>query len=205
MTMTAKKKIVIIVVVLFFLGIFFIATQSGSRTGFDIDTSPQDAVVTINNKTYSAGFIALKPGNYVVDVTHDAFKPQQRTVTVTISSNEKMVVILSPDGENGEIWLNNHPKEVARRESIGSKVIGDLATQQTVDLPILKQLPHVDNFYRVDYGVSKKYPKDLTKTALYVRYYSLEGLADAKDWLVFNDVDIEKTEIIYIDAALEKE
>ncbi len=203
--MNNKIKLGLLVVLVVVLAVVLLVLRSTTRVGLQLDSSPQDAVVEIAGTTYASGFIPLEPGTYTVRVDHEAFLPETRTVTIKSGDVATVTVFLNPDGEKGEAWLLDHPEELERREVQGSRVVSDLADQQSKSLPLIADLPHTDNLYTVNYGASKKYPEDGTKAALYVRYYSVEGLAQANEWLLFKNVDLEKTEIIYIDAVEEEE
>ena len=198
--MVKANRIVLLLVLLTLGGVvvFWLLSRSPS-TGIDLFVSPTNSSITLDGKSFSAGKKSVAPGKYALVVKHDSFLTTTQEVVVKQGQLTKLAVALDPDGIKGEQWLLDHPNEASLREKVMSPIVSEQANKLTKSMPIVTELPHIDNFYRVDYGASKKYPNDKAKIALYVRYYTPDGRAQADEWLVFKGVSLDKTEVIYLD------
>lgn len=165
--------------------------------------SPKDATVFLNDKEITGRNLRLQPGEYTLTAKRELFKEQKYSFTLKDGETKEIPLLLEAYDEEGLAWLEENPDEMKLRQTEGSRLTSIEARKQVDDLPIIKQLPHIDNFYRVDYGQSLKYPDDVTKNAIFVRYYAPQGKTEADTWLKFNGVDLETTEIVYIDPTTE--
>ena len=63
-------------------------------------------------------------------------------------------------------------------------------------MPLLKELPYIDRYFRVDYGPGVKSKDPATSTAIYIRASSPENRQMALSWIRqqgFDPVDYEIT------------
>ena len=200
-----NKLIILGILILGVVVVLLLVLQKSISQGLDLKTSPADSTITINGKKYEQGFTTLEPGTYTVRVTHDLFLPEKRTIEVKARDVTQLTMLLTADGDKGRAWLVAHPDEVAFREEVGSQVANEIINAQVTNLPVIKDLPHADNYYTVNYGPSQQDPEDKTKVALYIRYYSAQGVEDAKNWLTYKGVPLDTAELIYIDGAAAEE
>jgi hypothetical protein len=193
-----KLLSVIFVVVLF----AFIITRIGQKkANVSLTLSPSVADVVVDNtKKVEQGKFYLAPGSHKLSVTMGGFAEKSVNFDVTKGQVTTLSVILLPNSRVGFDWLKNHPEEAARREGLGGKEFEQTGNAVASKLPLVDELPFIDQFFRVDYGPSIAHPDDSSAVALYIKYYSPEGKQQALAWLKFKGYDPSKLEIIYQDA-----
>lgn len=201
--MQRNKKLVLLggLVVLLLIVLFLLRGRAPS-TGVDLFVSPTDSTILVDGQKFSSGKQSLKAGKHSITVQRDLFLKHSEEFEVNQGGLTRLAIALDPDGRSGEQWLVDHPKEADLREKVMSPIIAKQGDDVAKKYPIITSLPHIDNFYRVDYGTSKKYPNDTTKVALFVRYYTPEGKAQADEWLTFKGVNLSESEIIYLDMQV---
>jgi hypothetical protein len=159
---------------------------------------PDDALMTINGKNAAINKkIGVTPGEYTVKVKRSGFKDQEQKLSIKKTDNKEMRFFMEPSSPEGFNWLTNHPEQALKAESLTSKEFDEQSKRIVEKLPLIEELPFIDQFWRVDYGVSEKYPDDSEAVALYVKYWSEQGKQDALDWIKFKGYDPEKLEIIF--------
>ena len=82
--------------------------------------------------------------------------------------------------------------QIESNTSIKSSVEADKLVEE---IPVVKQLPYIEDSFRIDYGLSNDENSDAT--ALYITSDSEEAEKKALEWLRNNNVDTEKVEIIF--------
>jgi hypothetical protein len=81
-------------------------------------------------------------------------------------------------------------------EARSSQDFREYSTKQTKKYPITKVLPYIDWYFRVDYGVSQKYPDSPDAVALYVTVQP-EDKQKVLEWFKNNKFNINDYEVIY--------
>lgn len=201
--MKQSLKILIIagVIVLGAALFFFYRYQSVLSAKLDIQVAPENSAITLNGKPVSAGNYRLKPGNYTVKAVYNGFSPASQNTSLKKGDSKFSGLVLDPDSPQTANWYQSHPSDQRLAESISGRNFDLTASEQLSRLPLIKDLPFVDQFFRVDYGVSKAHPTDPSAVALYIKYYSAAGKQQALDWLKFKGYDPSKLEIIYTYAS----
>lgn len=156
--------------------------------------------ININGKDRKAGVIKVKPGNYQVVISHPGFATSTRSVLVVKGDNKYIGVALVSNSSSTANWYKNNPGDERLAEAISSKNFAVLQSEQEKSLPLIKDLPLIDQQYRVDYGKSLKHPTDPAAVAIYVTYYSNDGKQQALDWLKFKGYTPSNTEVILKNA-----
>ena len=168
------------------------------KPNITLTVAPSVAIIKVDDKKQiKQGKLFLEPGKHQITITMSGFATQNITLTAPSTGENSKTVILIPSSQEGYDWLTNHPKEAARREGLAGTAFTAQNVERSKKLPLIADLPHIDNFYRVDYGVSKKNPKDSTAVAIYVTYYSDDGKQQAIDWLKFKGYTANTSEIIF--------
>jgi len=170
----SKKKILIIILVAAFVmlsGIYVIIRiiNQPITTGVNISAVPSDSEVYIDGKRVGSGINTTKPGTHIIEVRHNNFE----TKTTQIKSIDNQIILvpiaLSANTDAGKTWEKNNQNAYLALQGIGDKQYDNSANALEKAYPIVKKLP-LDNspLFRIDYGVSIKYPNDPTRTALYI-------------------------------------
>ncbi|MFA5004374.1 MAG: hypothetical protein WC498_03830 [Candidatus Saccharimonadales bacterium] len=161
--------------------------------------APSVANLQLDGKTIKPGGHYIVPGKHTLRATMTGFSDGTKSFVVPTKGATKVFLALSPNSVVGEQWYANHPDDNNLYQSIVQNEATSTSREQVTRLPLIKELPHVDNFYRVDYGKSLKNPNDPVATALYITVYSAAGKQQAIQWLTFKGYDPTLYEIVYID------
>jgi hypothetical protein len=147
------------------------------------------------------GIIRVRPGNAHVVVTKSGFASQTKSVTAQQGKIVSVSIALISNSATTANWYATHPEDQKELEIITGRSYNSGAEQSVQKTPLIASLPHIDNFYRVDYGQSQAHPDDPNATAIYITYYSQDGKQQALDWIKFKGFDPASLEIIYVDKA----
>lgn len=160
---------------------------------------PDDAVMTIDGKKAAINKkIGVATGERTVTVKRTGFKEQTQKFTSKRGESNELRFFLEPVSAEAFKWLKDHPEQAHLAESLASQDFDKQAEATAKRTPLINDLPFIDQFYRIDYGMSEKHPDDPTAIAIYIRYWSEQGKADALEWIKFKGYDPDKLEIIYI-------
>lgn len=197
--MTIKKKYLFVVLPLLLIVLLLVFALRNSRlnASLDVEVTPSKAGVKLNGKNTDHGLTKVAAGTFKVEVSMKGFETISKTVRLAKGERKYIGIILNPNSSDTQNWYLDNASDQKKAEGISSKNFDQNSKSQRELLPIIKILPFIDQFYRIDYGVSSNAPNDPSRVALYVTYYSEQGKQDAIDFLKFKRVDIEKTEIIY--------
>lgn len=192
-------KIATLVFVLILLGlIFFGLSNKKPKTGINLLVVPSDAIGLVNGTVIvRGGLSSLPPGQHSITVTRRGFADKNQSFVVKNNSITKVIFILEPNSQEGYDWLNSHPEEVLRAEGLSGEIFDQESRDSREKNPLIEYLPFVDLEFRIDYGASIKNPDDPSATAIYIKYSSENGKAEALEWISFKGFDPEKLEIIY--------
>ncbi len=162
-----------------------------------IEVAPADATLNLDGKKTKAGKHAVAPGKHTVTAARKGFASQTKTATSVKADKGYLGFVLNSDSKDTANWYLEYPKDAKLAEGISSKSFDQSAAQREADFPLTKDLPFIDNLYRIDYGVSKAHPENPKATAIYITLYAQSAKQDALDWLSFKGYDPNKLEIIY--------
>lgn len=200
----AKKYLVlasIVIGILMAIGVlgFFLSREKTVTTGTQFFVSPMDASLRIGDaklQPNSRGMVELAPGNYTVVIEREYFESQSQDITVRQDEIHEVLVVLETAYEEG-LKVLDRAGESENRESIVYRISQKRAREVENNNPIMTLLPHSSTYFRIDYGVSKKFPGDPTKIALYVSTDSVESRQEALSWIRSRGFDPDQLEIIY--------
>jgi len=185
-----------IVAAIFMIG--NILSQRG-KTGFTLFYSPTDAKIYVNNKEINAknkSFIRTGSGTYTIKASREHFKDTSIKVVVSRGKNADAAILMEPSDDQGrEILLKG--AEQQPREEAGYRQSVDVGNKATEKAPLIKYLPAVTVNFRIDYGVSKKYPDDPTKVAIYITTDVESQRKLALDWIKNKGFSPDDFEIYY--------
>jgi hypothetical protein len=199
--MTQRKIISAIAAALIVIAIFTViqAIRQSGRGTLTVTTLPRDAAVMLHNKKIADNRkVGVSPGTYDITVTRSGFADQKQDVTITKGKESTVAFYLSPNGAEGLQWFKDHPDEAHEAEAVTGEAFTKASEKKAEELPLINDLPFIDQQYRVDYGKSEKDP---SKIAIYIKYWSDEGKTQALDWIRFKGYDPNKLEIIYTKAT----
>jgi hypothetical protein len=135
----------------------------------NIIVAPSDAVLSLDSKPIKAGELYIEPGKHQLVVRRDNFN--QKTVAVNTVKNKvvEVPVWLTPKDIVGENVVKKQQDAFLKVSGTASRQFYEGEEIMTKNNPIIQQLPVVVSpIFRIDYGISKKYPNDPSKIALYI-------------------------------------
>jgi len=199
--MSKTRLLIILGILLLFIGGWLVyqkVRHDQTHTALlTVEAAPADSKITIGGKRAKNGLNALVPGEYVISVTHKGFAEQTKKVTVSKGVNDYQGFVLVPNSDTTANWYPAHPEDQRLVEGISSKTFDSSSKKREADFPLIKELPFIDNFFRVDYGKSERTPNDPSATAVYITLYNQAAKQDALDWIKSTGNDPDKLEIIY--------
>jgi len=176
--------------------------SGGSGSTFvDIAVAPGGSELKLDGKGVKAGKVLVSAGEHRVSATHYGFAGQAKDFSVSLNETRFVGIVLVPNSPDTKDWYKTHPMDQQMAESIASRNFDQGSADIKQRYPVVSELPFIDQLYRVDYGVPQRATNDPTAIALYVTYYSQDGKKQALTWLKFKGVDIDRTEIVYVNKS----
>lgn len=174
-----NKKITIVIasiITLFLLLAMYVIYNKPVTTGFNIVVVPDDSEVLMDGKVVGSGNTAAKPGKHNIEVRHKDFSPLKTEATSISSMITTVPIGLTPDTTAGKKWKMDHNNEYLALDGLVSEQFNNESEAITKTYPIVADLPKdISPIFRIDYGVSKRYPNNPKKIALYI---SSDNVAD---------------------------
>lgn len=199
-----NKKIIL--AALTFIAIFLIAvsfyvySNKKVTTGVNIVVVPADSKIILDGKTVSSGNNSTKPGKHTIEVMHDNFNNDKKTVSVSDNQVKLVAISLSSSNSDGKKWQDSHQSEYLELEATTYRETQQKRTNLANRYPLIKSLPKdLSPAYRIDYGISKKYPDDQDRIAIYVRYDNPTNKFAAIKTIYDLGYDPSDYEIIFVD------
>jgi len=159
---------------------------------------PADAQLLIDNATTAtSGALSLTPGTHTITFTRNGFG--SKTITVVIQSKQTVsqTVILPATNATGTAYLNAHPDQVAIGEGVTGAQANTQGQEITSNNPLIALLPYQGADFRIDFGVSQKFPNDPSAVAVYITAATDTGRAHALNWIKAQGYNPNAYEIIY--------
>lgn len=198
--MNNRKKIIIItsVIVLLLIAVIYVVNVKPVKTGFNIVVVPSDSKVLMDGKPVGSGNVVAKPGKHSIEVSHKDFST---TKTEGLSIDNQIVTIpigLNPNTDAGIKWKSDHNSEYLALDGLVSEQFNNESGVMAKTYPIVADLPKdISPIFRIDYGVSKRYPNDPTKIALYVSSDNPADKVAALKYIYVMGYDPSDYEIIF--------
>ncbi len=201
--MRKRPLITLAITLLGVLGIAVLFVHARSpKPNVTLTTSPSIATAKLSTgKQIKQGSLYLKPSNYNLTISFAGFTTKTTSFTVNSSGTSKITVVLIPSDASGYQWLKDHPSEQGVREQIGSTQFRQNSQARQQKSPIVKLLPHIERYFRIDYGTSQIHPNDDSAVAIYITLYASQGKQQALDWIQQKGFDSNALELIYVDQT----
>lgn len=189
------KILAVLFVALLIYGLYQLET-SGT---LEVDIAPLSGQIRLDNKVIKPGKHRVHTGNYKLTFSRSGFSGISQNISVSRGSYQYRAEALVPSDPSLASWYVEHPSDQKKAEAISSKFFDTNMQTQLKNLPILKQLPYVNltPYFKIDYGVSKKYPNDPDKIAFYIYANSDAARQAALAWMKQNGANPSKLEIVY--------
>ena len=164
-----------------------------------IQVAPADSQVILDGKNVGVGTWRIKSGNHSLSFSRDGFTPVTNGIGVSKNQDYYAGVALVPTDPEFANWYADHPEDQKLAESISSQSFDFVNSQPSPIDALVEELPYINllPYFRIDFGISKKYPNDPTKSAIYIRFSTNESKKVALDWIRGRGVDPSSLEIIY--------
>lgn len=201
-----RRKLIKVVVVLLTLGalFFFLYKPANSflhkgEAELEIEVIPADSTITINGESVKAGTVFVNPGSHKVEVTKEGFLTESRSIEVFQDNTAKVYITLAADSADAQKFYRDNPKLQIKSEEYGSITADQIQSSISSNYPIIKQLPYISADFRVDYGVSQKFPDNPDKIALYITAPVADIRELALNWISLAGYNPADYEIIFLD------
>ena len=182
---------------------FFVANSRANNNAsfISLSVAPSSSSAKLDNKGVKSGKINVKPGKHTIIVSKKGFSTQINTVDLKTKETKYVGIALLPNSPETKNWYKEHPDDQLLLESISSNSFDQYTKNAVEKNPLIKDLPLIDRFYRVDYGQSLQHPDDPSAMGIYIKYYSQDGKQQALDWIKFKGYDPSQLEIIFQDVS----
>ena len=195
-----RKQIIcsigLVFIVIIGLSVYTVTKSKMYSATVTLAFTPQSASAKVNGKSAKLGSVKVKPGGITVVVSKDGFATQTKQVRVQKGKNTYVGVILQPNRSDTKDWYTNHPDDAKALEGISSKDFINSSNNAETNLPLIKDLPYFERYFRIDYGQSQAHPNS-TNQAIYITYYDPMGKQQALDWIQQQGYNPSQLEIIY--------
>lgn len=193
-----NRRLIIFILIIVLIGGWAGWHFTRKKPNLSLVVAPSVAKIVIDgNKTVKQGNLYMLPGHHKLVASMDGFASRSLDFDVVANKLITETIVLVPNSQVGVDWLINHQSEELRREGLGGAKFDSTVSSAVKTLPVIKELPFIDQLYRIDYGKSKAHPDDPNAIAIYITYYSDAGKQQALDWLKFKGYDPSKLELIY--------
>ena len=168
-----KKRIVIISSLTVFMAIIvfysFITIGRVGKMEVNIVVAPNDSEIKIDNIKVNVGKNYLSAGEHKIIVERKHFLKVESSFSISESDTYVPPIALKPVDSEGLAIEKLNQKYYIEADNLFSEKYIKETNKLEKKYPILKKLPRdYSPNLRIDYGVSKKYPNDESKIALYI-------------------------------------
>jgi hypothetical protein len=198
-----SKKLIYIAIIstasLLLILLFVLLPGKQKATNLTIGVAPKDSKIILDSSSYiKVGDNQLSSGEHILKFLHPGFKSIEKKIFIDPSKLKKIYVTLSPNSKEGQNYFDNNQEEFMEIEALGGQYFTENNRIVNEKYPIIKQLP-IDSspLFRIDYGVSKKYPNDSQKIAIYISSPNASGRQLALQTISDSGYDLSDYEIIF--------
>jgi hypothetical protein len=153
----SRRNLLFIIGAVLLLVVILILTFASSfgKETVTISSSPADAAITMDGKKIKTGTHKISKGKHKLVATRDHFTQ----LTVDIDTNElrgtkTVYLIMIASDDEGRAYIDSHPEEQDMRERAGNSEFSNVQETLMEKYPVLADLPHETNSYKVDYEVT---------------------------------------------------
>ncbi len=173
---------------------------SRHNTGqLQFNLSPSDAKVSSDGHGISLnsnGEVRVSATHHTIIISRTDFRSEIIEVNVGIGSYTTYPIALEPLNNTGRQVLTRDNKAFLR-ESIAAAQDRAKGASQITASPIIGKLPYVDAHFRIDYGVSRKYPGEASAVGIYITADGPDYRDWALDWIRRQGYDPSDMELIF--------
>lgn len=171
-----------------------------SRAGkaqLTINVAPRAVDISINGKPGHGGVNYLKPGEYMVVAKKDGFS--KVTKSVTVNSNQSVNMLLEPQTQEAQDYLNNNPEERRAYENLTATIAQEKGDAQRASTPLILDLPYDDleGPFSIDYGPDSKDGEG--GVIILVSNSTAKGRQAALKWIMDQGQKPSELNIVYSD------
>ncbi len=161
---------------------------------------PTDATAMIDGDKIDVGSeVRVKSGKHKLMVSRKGFTTNTQNITVTTGQDTAIYTIyLQAADQTGQKWLDDHTGSAIELEGSGSRAYDALSAQNTLNNPIVEQLPLIDPQFRIDYGTSESHPNDSNRIGIYIQASDPSGRQAALSLLRDKGFDPSDMELIFV-------
>ena len=197
-----NKKILALVLALIvavILASIFITTKKDVvvTTGFNILVAPGNSQIYLDGKKIKSGINQTEPGKHSIVVKHNDFTTHKSIVESKLNKIVPLPIGLEPSTAAGVAWKQKNGDEYTKLQAIGDQNFESESKAAVDQYPIISELPKdMSPLFRIDYGISKKYPSS-EKIALYVSSRNPVEKQNALSYIYGMGYDPSDYEIIF--------
>jgi len=199
--MKQQKLLLVVAAVIVLLGIFYLL-RPRSTPDLNLVLVPSAAHAKLDGKNWiSDGKAYVTPGHHTLTVSFNGFATQTTSFDIVKDKLKTVTVALGVSSDEGRDWLIAHPDEAKKLEQLTGSAFSNSTQQRVTKLPLIKELPYIERYFRIDYGKSKLHPDDDNAVAIYITTYGQPGVQQALDWIRSQGYNPNTLEIIYNDQS----
>lgn len=134
------------------------------------------------------------PGEYSFEFKYQDFDTQSKSLSlITGMEQQSIAIALEPKTTQAQELLKTN-EEVLARETVGGQILSEPLDDPIVG-KLTRQLPFISKDFRIDYGVSVKYPGD--GVAIYISANDPLARGQALDWIRSRGMDPTDFEFVF--------
>lgn len=195
------RLILTLLVIIGLLLVIYVVHLGGRSAQLTIEVAPSGSSIRLNGKGVREGVSKVKPGKYEVTFSHKGFNTILEKVELSKDEKRYVGAVLGSTSPSTADWYQKHPADAKKSESISSKSFDQSTSLKAKALPLLKELPYVDRYFRIGYGENVNSKDKVSPTAIYVRASSPDNRTLALDWIKQQGFEPSDYEIIFVDAS----
>ncbi|OGL37414.1 hypothetical protein A3E49_02920 [Candidatus Saccharibacteria bacterium RIFCSPHIGHO2_12_FULL_49_19] len=178
--------------------LIFTGNRNTDLSKIKINVIPEDSTITLDGSVIKERTLDVQPGEHSIEASKEGFKPHKLDFETAKGATKEIYLLPEPTSEEALEWLRANPDIQLRRESFASQNVTEQQAIFENEYPILTVLPYISADFRVDYGVSKKYPDNPNKIALYITAISPELRKMAVNWIMSQGYNPAEYEIVFV-------
>lgn len=128
------------------------STQKNTAT-VKLMVAPSGATVKLDGKGIKQGTLNVSFGQHNITASKSGFQAQTKSFTVQPKETRFVGIALTSNSASTADWYNKHPADAELSQEINNQNFGQGSNDALAANPLLRQLPHLDFDFRIDYGV----------------------------------------------------
>lgn len=169
-----NKRIVSLVIAalgLIVLTLFLVnKTKTNNGVEVTIKVAPKDSIMLVDGSIKVVnGSNWLQPGMHSIVFKRAGFSENKIQFLVTKTGPNLVLMILKHNSDEGKKYADENKNDFSEIEGLGNEEAARLGKSSSENYPLINKLPiDMRPMYRIDFGVSKKFPGDTSKIAIYI-------------------------------------